>query len=97
MQITQGFLHAVGGRRTRINVVGAAVVKRHVEHLAAGCDVVPRCPVDQHRWFVAHIGKAVLHHLLVRTQHALCLDDCFGRSCGARGEEEFCYRVGTGR
>lgn len=65
--------------------------------MIAAKGVIPRQPVDNDRWLVLQKGEGLVDHHLVGADHALGVDDGLRVTSRARGQQEFCDRVGTDR
>ena len=78
-QVAQGLAHQGGGGLAVVDVQGAAVVNRQAHIVVAAKGVVPRQPVNQHRWLFGQQGHGLAHLLLVGAPHALGVDHPFGQ------------------
>ncbi len=88
-QIAHRLRHAQRRRVAVVDIKRAAVDQHHIEVVVAAEGVAPGQPVHHHRRLVGDEGEAGGDHRLVRTQHAMGVDDGLRRAGRAGGEQEF--------
>ena len=85
----------ISGGFPRVEVQRSALLEHEVEVVVAAKGVIPRKPVDEHRWRLLHERPALLHHLLIGAEHPVRVDHCFWES--RRPGREQVLRHGVGR
>ena len=82
-------------RLAAVDVQCAAVAQHQIEIVIGAEGVAPRQPVEDHQIASPIFEKrpGLRLGLLVRCQHALCIDDRLRRAGRTRGEQKFCNSV----
>ena len=88
-QVSHRRQNALGRRAALVDIERAAVIDDEAEIVVAAERVVPRQPVDENRRRIAQEAEIAGYHLLVGGPHRMGVDDPFGQSRRAGGEQDF--------